>query len=270
MAAAAAMHCGECRELTAAHIDGLLPPDEEVVVAAHIATCPACSLLVERERQFAQSLRGRNLIRLTPLEVRERVLASIEAHDRSLGWTARLRQWWGRPLYRTALAGALAVVVVALALPVVLRFRAPRGNSLLNEVLANYRAVQTEATKLEVQTDKPKVLELYFAQKGIQLPVRTVIDLRALGFKLVGGSVVALGGATSAMMLYRGERGWVLCHRFRAADLQLPPDGEVVDKNTYYTIGDLSVCAYRDGDAVCLMASAMSRADLKKLLAGYV
>lgn len=136
--------------------------------------------------------------------------------------------------------------------------------------MANYRAEQTQAITLEVQTDKPKVLELYFAQKGIQLPVRTVVDLRALGFKLVGGSVVPLGGVTSAMMLYWGERGWVLCHRFRAADLQLPPGGEVVNKDRYFTVADLSVCAYRDGDAVCLMASAMSRTDLEKLLASYV
>jgi len=264
------MHCAECRELVAAYVDGLLAAEEEARVGAHVTSCPTCTRLIERERQFAQSLHARNLIRPTPTEVRERVLASIDAQDRAVGWSARLRELWARPLYRAALAGALAVLVIGVALPIMLRFGAQRRNGVLNEVLANYRAAQTQAIKLQVQTDKPKVLELYFAQKGIQLPTRTVIDLRALGFKLVGGSVVPLGSATSAMMLYQGERGWLLCHRFRAADLQLPPDGEVVDKDTYYTVGDLSVCAYRDGEAVCLMASAMSREDLKKLLAGYV
>ena len=264
------MHCAECRELIAPHVDGLLAPEEEALMGAHVSGCPACTRLIEGARRFAQSLHARNLVRPTPPEVRARVLASLDAQDRALGWSAQLRQWWARPLYRAALAGVLGVLVIAVALPIVLRFGAQRRDGVLNEVLANYRAAQTQVIKLQVQTDKPKVLELYFAQKGIQLPTRTVIDLRALGFKLVGGSVVPLGSATSAMMLYQGERGWLLCHRFRAADLQLPPDGEVVDKDTYYTVGDLSVCAYRDGDAVCLMASAMSREDLKKLLAGYV
>ena len=77
MAAAAAMHCGEYRALTAAHVDGVLTLDEEAVVTAHLTSCQTCTLLVEPERRFAQSLRRRNLIHPTPIEVRERVLASI-------------------------------------------------------------------------------------------------------------------------------------------------------------------------------------------------
>jgi len=79
MAAAAAMHCGEYRELTAAHVDGVLTLDEEALVSAHLASCQTCTLLVERERRFAQSLRQRHLIRPTPIAVREGVLASIVA-----------------------------------------------------------------------------------------------------------------------------------------------------------------------------------------------
>jgi len=57
------MHCGEYREPTAAHVDGLLTPEEQATVAAHIAGCPTCTRLLEREQQFARSLRGRKLIR---------------------------------------------------------------------------------------------------------------------------------------------------------------------------------------------------------------
>ena len=151
-----------------------------------------------------------------------------------------------------------------------LRPGGPPEHDVLHEVLAYYREAQAQSIKLEMQTDKPKVLEIYFADKGIEAPTRTVIDLHGLGFKLVGGSVVPLGTATSAMMLYHGATGWLLCHRFRAADLQLPPGGEVVDQDTYYSVDGMSVCAYHDGDAICLMATALSREDLKKLLAGYV
>ncbi len=65
------MHCGEYKELTAAHVDGVLTLEEKAIVTAHLASCQTCTLLVERERRFAQSLRGRNLIRPTPIEVQE-------------------------------------------------------------------------------------------------------------------------------------------------------------------------------------------------------
>ncbi len=263
------MHCGEYRELIAAHVDGLLAPEEEALAAAHVATCPRCPLLLERERQFAQALHARNLIRPTPPELRARVTALIVAQERPPGSVARLTGWWRRPAYRAAFAGALAILVLALVVPIV-RHRQTHEPNVLDDVLQHYREVEAQTIKLQMQTDKPKVLEYYFADKGVEGPTRTVIDLHGLGFKLVGGSVVPLGTATSAMMLYRGEKGWILCHRFRAADLQLPPGGEVVDNDTYYTVDGLSVCSYHDGEAICMMASAMSREDLKKLLAGYI
>jgi anti-sigma factor RsiW len=259
------MHCGEYREVVAAHVDGVLAPEEEALAAAHIATCGRCAPLLERERQFAHALRGRNLIRPTPAALRARIVALIDAQDRSAGVSRR----WARPAYRGAVAAALAVLALAVVIPL-LRHARGTPHGVLGDVLAHYRDVQAQTIKLDMRTDKPKVLEFYFADKGIEAPTRTVIDLRALGFKLVGGSVVPLGSATSAMMLYQGEHGWMLCHRFRAADLQLPAGGEVVDDDTYYGVDGVSVCAYRDGDAMCLMASAMSVDDLKKLLAGYV
>ena len=253
--------------MIAAHVDGLLGPEEDTLATAHLATCPKCTRLVERDRQIAQTLHARALVRPTPAELRERVMAVIAAQERPASWAARLMPSWARPGYRLAFAGALVVVALAV---LVLRQRESPEHDVLHEVLAHYREAQAQSIKLDMQTDKPKVLEIYFADKGIEAPTRTVIDLHGLGFKLVGGSVVPLGTATSAMMLYHGASGWLLCHRFRAADLQLPPGGEVVDDDTYYSVDGMSVCAYHDGDAICLMATGLSREDLKKLLAGYV
>ena len=267
MAAGVRMHCGEYNEVIAAHVDGLLAPEEEAVTTAHLATCPKCTRLLARERQFAQALHARTLVRPTPTELRERVMALIDAQDRPPSWAARLMPSRARAGYRIAFAGALVVLALAV---LVLRQRGSPEHDVLHEVLAHYQEAQAQSIKLDMQTDKPKVLEIYFADKGIEAPTRTVIDLHALGFKLVGGSVVPLGTATSAMMLYHGASGWLLCHRFRAADLQLPPGGEIVDDDTYYSVDGMSVCAYHDGDAICLMATALSREDLKKLLAGYV
>lgn len=261
------MHCGEYREVIAAHVDELLAPEEETLATAHLATCPKCIRLLERERQFTDALHARTLVQRTPAELRERVMALIDAQDRPARWAARLMLSRARPGYRMAFAGVLVVLTVVV---LVLRHGGPAEHDVLHEVLAYYREAQAQSIKLEMQTDKPKVLEIYFADKGIEAPTRRVIDLHGLGFKLVGGSVVPLGTATSAMMLYHGASGWLLCHRFHAADLQLPPGGEVVDADTYYDVDGMSVCAYHDGDAICLMATALSREDLKKLLAGYV
>ena len=263
------MQCAEYRELIAAHLDGVLAPEEESLAAAHLASCEKCTQLLESERRFAQDLHARNLIRPTPPELRARVMAAIAAHDQPLNWTARLMQSLARPRYRAALAGALVVVMLALVMPL-LRHARQQGHDVLHEVLDHYRQAEAQTINLEMKTDKPKVLEYFFADKGIEAPTRTVVDLHGLGYKLVGGSVVPLGTATSAMMLYRSEKGFLLCHRFRAADLQLPPGGEVVNDDTYYHVDGLSICSYHDGEAICMMASAMSVEDLKKLLAGYI
>ncbi len=263
------MHCGEYRELIAAHVDGVLAPEEAALAAAHLAGCEQCTQLFERERRFVHDLHARNLIRPTPPALRARVLAAIATQDQPLSWTARLMQSFARPRFRAALAGALVVVMLALVVPFVRQARQPT-HDVLHEVLQHYRQAAAQTINLEMQTDKPKVLEYFFADKGIAAPTRTVIDLHGLGYTLVGGSVVPLGTATSAMMVYRGEKGIVLCHRFRAADLQLPPGGEMVNDDMYYSIDGLSICSYHDGDAICLMASAMSVGDLKKLLAGYI
>ena len=259
------MRCAEYEEVIAAHVDEILAPDETMLAMAHLATCPSCARLFERERQFTHALHACKLLRPTPPELRERVMALIDTQDRPA--STRPMPSWARPAYRIAFAGGLMVLALVALL---LRPGGPPEHDVLHEVLAYYREAQAQSIKLEMQTDKPKVLEIYFADKGIEAPTRTVIDLHGLGFKLVGGSVVPLGTATSAMMLYHGATGWLLCHRFRAADLQLPPGGEVVDQDTYYSVDGMSVCAYHDGDAICLMATALSREDLKKLLAGYV
>ena len=260
------MHCGEYADLVAAHIDDQLAPEEEALAAAHVATCVRCARLLATERQLAQALHARDLIQPTPSEVRQRVMTLIEVPDRPPGWWARVQLWWARPAYRAALAGAVAVLGLAITVPL-LRSARQRDERVLHELLEHYR--EAEAMRLEVKTDSPEELQRYFEGKGIVPPTVTVMDLRPLGFKLVGGSVTRLGTAKSVMMVYQGDRGWILCHRVRAADLQLPP-GEVMGGDTYYTVDRLTVCTYHDGDAICIMAAAMSRADFMKLLAGYV
>ncbi len=261
------MHCAEYKDLVAAHVDGLLAAEEEALAAAHLASCPQCARLLERERHFTQALRARRFIRPMPADARQRLLALIEAEDQS-GPTVRLRQWRLQPAYRAALAGAVALLVLAVVVPL-LRSRVRQGQDVLHDVLAQYRDAQAQAMQLEVRTDKPEELAQYYQRTGVSPSTEIVMDLRALGYRLMGGSVVQLGTAKSTMTLYHGERGWLLCHRFLAADLQLPAGGEVVDGDTYYRVDGLTVCTYRDGNVTCLMASTMSRDEFIKLMAGY-
>lgn len=260
------VQCGEYKELVAAHVDGQLAPEEDALAAAHVATCVRCARLLASERQFAQALRARDFLQPTPPHLRQRVLAMIEGQDQPPSGWARVQRWWARPAYRAVLVAAGAALVLAIALPL-LHFTGQRDERVLREVVEHYR--QAEALRLEVKTDNPEELQHYFEGKGIVPPTVTVMDLRPLGFQLVGGSVTQLGPAKSVMMVYQGARGWILCHRFRAADLQLPP-GEVIGGDTYYTVDRLTLCTYRDGDAICIMAAAMPRADFMKLIAGYV
>jgi len=259
------MRCAEYRDLLAAYVDGVLVPEEETLAAAHVAGCALCMRLLETERRFREALRVRLPLHPTPPALRQRVIALIETLGESRPWRARVQQLSRRPAYRVALAAVAALLGLAAVSPV-LRRATP---DVLAEVHDHYRQAEAQAMPLQMRTDNPTELEAYYAQLGMAPAARTVMDLRVLGFALVGGSVMNLGAGKSTMSLYHGEKGFILCHRFRAGAVHLPP-GDDVDGDTFYTVKGLTVCTYRDGDIVCLMASAMPRADFMKLMAGYL
>ena len=264
------MQCIEYRDLVAAHVDGQLSPEQVALALAHVAGCARCARELETQRAFKHSLRGRNLVRATPDALRRTVMARIDADERARPRQAWWSAWWSWPVARLALAGVVGVLLVAVA-PLLLRSRSqPPAPALFDRVVADYRAAELEHVELSIRTDDPMELREYYYKSGAFSFTNTVVDLEPLGFPLVGGAITELAGQKSTFSLYRGARGMILCHRIQAAGVELPPGGELVGGDHFYTFGGITVCVHREGDVLCFMASAMPHADFVRLFAGHV
>jgi anti-sigma factor RsiW len=252
------MHCAEYQDLVAAHVDALLTAEETTLAVAHLAGCARCTRIFETSQHFRAQTRALNWTRPTPGTLRQQLVAALDAADapeRPRWW----RTWWPRPVFRLAMAGALAVVALVIATSVMRGPRSPAAPPVLAAVVADFRAVEADKIVLGYRTDDPQELRDYFQRTGAMLFSNTVMDLEVLGYQLVGGTVVELDGKKSTLTVYRGPHGLLVCHRFQGADLPLPPGGETIRGDTFYTINGITICLHREGDMVCLMASALPR-----------
>ncbi|HVO23410.1 MAG TPA: hypothetical protein VMW56_07260 [Candidatus Margulisiibacteriota bacterium] len=264
------MECAEYRDLVAAHVDAQLAREQEAQATAHVAGCARCAALLAAQRALKQALRSGGLLRRTPPAVREAVLGRIDAEAAAQGLGTWRTAWWPPRASRWALA-AVATLLVLVGAVSLLR-SAPQGTDsvLFDTIVAHYRAVEAGQIELSVHTDDPMELRAYYLQTGAFTFRNTVVDLEPLGLPLVGGTVTQLNGQASTLSLYQGKAGMVLCHRIEARGFVLPPGGEFVGGDRFYSVGGITICVHLEGDLVCFMASAMPRADFIRLLAGHV
>jgi anti-sigma factor RsiW len=257
------MHCAEYTDLVAAHVDGELTAEEVPLALAHVADCARCASLLETQRQLRQMLRKRDWTRRAPDDLRRRVLAAVEVEARAAA-AHGLGKWWARPRYRLALAGAVAVLALVVALPLLRSGPREPVAAMLDTIVADYHAAEAESAPLELRTEEPDELRAYYRRGGAIAFNNSVLDLEAVGYVLVGGSVIDLGTMKSTMTVYRSARGLLLCHRILAPDLKYPPGGEIMGGDAFYRVGGVTICMHREGDVICFMASTLPPTEFMK------
>lgn len=246
----------------AAHVDGTLTAEETTVAAAHVNTCASCAARFAAGQRARDAVRGRRLVVETPVALRQRVVSALDAVDAAQARPFWLREWLARPVYRVALAGALALLALVVARTL---WHVPATESdVLASVVSDFRAVAADRVTLTLRTDDPLELRKFYMDHGGIEFSNSVVDLEVLGYQLIGGTVVELAKRKSTLSVYHSEHGTLVCHRVRAFDLQLPPGGEVVHGDTFYTVDGITICVHREGDVICFMASAMPRAEFIK------
>jgi anti-sigma factor RsiW len=264
------MQCAEYRDLVAAHVDARLAREEEALAAAHVAGCARCAALLAAQHALKHVLRGSRLMRHAPAALQQAVRARIDAEERVHHVGNRRAGWWPFPAARLAFAAVAALLVVVGAVSLLRSGRQDTSAAVFDAIVAHYRAVESGQIELSVRTDDPMELRTYYLQTGAFTFRNTVVDLEPLGLTLVGGTVTQLDGQTSTLSVYRGTAGMVLCHRIEARGGELPPGGEVVGGDRFYTLGGITICVHLEGDVICFMASAMPRVDFVRLLTGHV
>jgi anti-sigma factor RsiW len=263
------MQCAEYRDMVAAHVDDRLAPEEERLAMAHVTSCARCASLLATQRALKQALRSRSFVSHTPEALRQAVLSRLDAAERAAGSRSWWREWLALPIARPALVSAAALLLVIGAAWFFGSRQPPRATPLFDTIVAHYHAVESGQIKLSVRTDDPMELRTYYLHTGAFTFRNSVVDLEPLGVRLVGGTITELAGKKSTLSVYRDGRGMVLCHRIQSGGVALPPGGEVVGGDRFYTADGITICVHFEGDIICFMASSMPRADFVRLLTGH-
>ena len=203
--------------------------------------------------EYEELLRLRQALRSIPKpELPEdlwlRIEGSLRNETRQLRGVDRRRNW------------QLAAAILLCLLPV--GFVAQRW--LTHDVIV---AVTDDASefavgrlRLDLQTTTPAILEAHFKRTGLDFSTR-VLDLRMMGYELVGGSRHAVDGHPSALFIYRGPAGEsVLCQMFKA-DLQPFVRGSKRRQHNgidfyIHRRGAITAVFWAEGGVICMLQSS--------------
>jgi len=110
------MTCEETTALLMDRLQGDISPENEQLLAAHVATCPACRAEVDAMTETWESLGTLDDEQVPHERLRARFHAGLAAYEarESRHWTERVfGSWWPQqPLLQMGLAAALAIVGV--------------------------------------------------------------------------------------------------------------------------------------------------------------
>lgn len=169
-----------------------------------------------------------------------------------------VRRAWARWLAPLAIA---AVILVAAFI-----WWRPAENlpQLAADAAADYPAGRLALTSTDSDAD---ALNAFFA-RNVSFPVR-VFDLRMMGFSLAGGRKHQFGARTSALWVYTGTAGSMVCQMYPGAvdDLPRPAETRVANGITFsiYHASNGTQVFWQEGDIVCVLASDLPAEDVIQL-----
>ena len=235
-------------------LDGRLAEPNRARVEEHLSTCAQCRREIGALRWVKNEALGRLPAEEVPEALASRVRATLDGEDTEARGEGRVRRYSQRPV-RWAASAAL-VVAAALAFFFVSR---PTSASLPKLVARDFVAYASGRVPLEVTSRDPRVIEAFFARRGIGFATR-VFDLGMMRYDLIGGRVHRLGDRVSALWVYRGADGrLLLCQMYEGTVAELPPAHETRKNNgitfRVHREGTTTVVFWQEGDVVCVLAS---------------
>lgn len=196
------MQCDRYSEMIGAYLDQELDPTTRREVAAHLASCPACSALANDLQsvglQVAALGRERAPVHLTS-NVRARVAGGSIGTRVALRLPAvvnhlPLRRWLGR-------VAALLLCGLTAAAAVVIMLRVDATALLERDVVAAHVRSLLQDSPTQIASSEPHTVKPWFAGRLEFAP--TVRDLAAEGFPLTGARLDYIGERRVAALVYR-------------------------------------------------------------------
>jgi len=199
------MTCQDALAYVGPYLDGELTVSETASVDAHVATCAACTRLVERQRAWTGVVQQAPRFR-APETLAQRVRAAVERADvipapavpaSAPSGTTRGPSWTS---WLVAAAAVVLCATVTLGIWTI-RQRAADADLIAHDVIAGHIRSLMAAHLTDVPSSDRHTVKPWF---GGKVPYAlTVPDLTARGFTLDGGRLDYIGGRVAAALVYR-------------------------------------------------------------------
>jgi hypothetical protein len=262
------MNCEETQELITALVDNELEQGARPGLEAHLNECSGCRLAFEEEMALKRKIRQAGVVMHAPALLRNRILSDSrifpEKSRSARQWLENL--WPGSPVYRTALA--LAVVMLLLLPTYYISSRISQTVALA--ALETYDSFARGELPVErMQNSDDIVGRLTRAVDGRFQPMG--YDLTAMNLKPVAGMVREAQGRKILVAIYQGEGGSLLCYTFLGSEGDAPPNAarffDPDKKINFYAFSRAGINAvlHREGDVICILASEMPMDELLAL-----
>jgi anti-sigma factor RsiW len=255
------------QDLVAAHVDRVLTPAECHEVERHLSSCQSCRRLYAQEQRFHTAFVARRFLVPVPAEVERRlrgVLAAESEPQRHL-WKRLVERLTTILPLRLTLGLAAAGLLFMLLLPRLLPLASEPG--LFTLAAEQYQTATADPRVFAYETEDPRKLQIAFNSSG-QLDFTThVLDLRSIGYRLRGGSVIRTKGRPTAVAVYDRENGYIVCLRQHGMMPPLPSGAERIQSNYVYTQAGYTIVFVQNPGHFCLLVSRLPREVFLRTLA---
>jgi anti-sigma factor RsiW len=239
-------------------VDGRLDPLRRDEVEEHVRGCEQCRRQIE-----ALSAVKRSIARLgeveTPPGFEARLVSALDAAPGPQG-----------QIDAPARIGGLRwLVPVGIAAAVVLAgFLWWRPAPSLPEAAAVTLSDYDTGRLVLASSERDAARLTSYLGERVPFTVR-VFDLGMMGYTIEGGQLHDVGGHASALWVYRGPAGIIICQMYRGLTTELPEPAEAREANgftflVYHEAGGTQVF-WQEGDVVCVLASSLPSEEVVQL-----
>ena len=185
----------EIHELLHAYADGELDLIDAREIEQHLLSCDDCRGLEQQIRVLRKALMSDAPAYRTPAQLRRKIRAALRREAKVI--EKNFSPW-------LVFAAGAATAMVILGLVLFQTTRAPRGNSIVDEIVANHVRSLLATHLVDVASSDQHTVKPWFDGKIDFAP--DVHDFSMNGFPLVGGRLDYLGGRTVVALVYQRNK----------------------------------------------------------------
>lgn len=248
------MNCTETRSRLHPYLDREMDLESVLAIEQHLASCPACRAIVERQSALQSGIRLHAEYHRAPRALADRIRAQVGTSPGKKWRWPRLQQW-------LPLGAAVAATAVLSWTAAVQYASVSEDQRIAEQVIAGHARAVVTAHRIDVASSDRHTVKPWLSSKLDFSP--PVVDLASAGFPLDGGRLDYLDNRPVATLCYR--------YRQHTIDLFVWPEpkrrGETAIQG--FERQGYNVLHWSDGGMAFWAVSDVNEADLKAFAEAY-